>query len=144
MKKFFIYSFFFILVSLSSIVYYLSFFGYETDKFNQIIKTEINNSKKGFSLDFEKISILLDIKKFTLFVKFLRPEVEYKSLKVPIKTLRASIDLNSLIKDKVSIKNVEIETNFIELNSIKKSALDLLNASFYKNYLNKIQNKLKF
>ena len=138
MKKFFIYSFFIIVICFSTIFFYLSFFGYETDRFNQIIKTEINNSKKGFSLDFEKISILLDIKKFTLFVKFLRPEVEYKSLKVPIKTLRASIDLNSLIKDKVSIKNVEIETNFIELNSIKKSALDLLNASFYKNYLNKI------
>ncbi len=138
MKKFFVYSFFIIVICFSSIFFYLSFFGYETDRFNQIIKTEINNSKKGFSLDFEKISILLDIKKFTLFVKFLRPEVEYKTLKVPIKTLRANVDLNSLIKNKVSIKNVEIETNFIELNSIKKSALDLLNVSFYKDYLNKI------
>ena len=138
MKKFFIYSFFFILVSLSSIVFYLSFFGYETDKFNQIIKTEINNKKKDFSLDFEKVSILLDVKTFTLFVKLLKPEVEYKSIKVPIKTLRANVDLKSLIKDKVSINNVEIETNFIELNSIKKRALDLPNVSFYKDYLNKI------
>ena len=138
MKKFFIYSFFFILVSLSGIVFYLSFFGYETDKFNQIIKTEINNKKKDFSFDFEKVSILLDVKTFTLFVKLLKPEVEYKSIKVPIKTLRANVDLKSLIKDKVSIYNVEIETNFIELNSIKKRALDLPNVSFYKDYLNKI------
>ena len=80
MKKFFLSIFLLLLVSFVFIISYLSFYGYETDRFNNIIKSEIKKNEKNIDLDFKKISILLDLKKLTLFIKFVDPEVEYLSL----------------------------------------------------------------
>ena len=70
MKKTFFSTFLFILFLLFLSISYLSFFGYETARFNEIIKSEIKKSNNNISLNFEKISILLDIKTLVLFVKF--------------------------------------------------------------------------
>ena len=77
MKKVIFSTLLFILFFLSSGIIYLSFFGYETDRFNSIIKSEIKKSNKDISLDFESISVLLDIKKLVLFVKFINPNLYY-------------------------------------------------------------------
>ena len=84
MKKFLIFLFVSIVILFSSLIAFLSFYGYQTDRFNKIIQSEINNGKKEINLEFDEISILLDIKKLTLFVKFINPEVEYNSLKIPL------------------------------------------------------------
>ena len=63
MKKTIFSTFLFFLFLLFIAISYLSFFGYETDKFNKIIQSEVKKSNKNIALDFEKISILLDLKK---------------------------------------------------------------------------------
>ena len=63
MKKFILSIFLILVISLAGLVSYLSFYGYETDRFNSIIKSEIQKSKKNIDLDFEKVSILLDVRK---------------------------------------------------------------------------------
>ena len=115
MKKFLIFLFVSIVILFSSLIAFLSFYGYQTDRFNKIIQSEINNGKKEINLEFDEISILLDIKKLTLFVKFINPEVEYNSLKIPLEILRANISILSLIKNEISIKNVNAETKFFEI-----------------------------
>ena len=112
MRKFLIYFFISIIILFSSSVVFLTFYGYQTDRFNKIIQSEINNSKKGINLEFDEISILLDIKNLTLFVKFINPEVQYNSTKIPLEVLRANISILSLIKNEISIKNVNAETKF--------------------------------
>ena len=62
MRKFLIYFFVSIIIFFSSSIVFLSFYGYQTDRFNKIIQSEINNSKTGINLEFDEISILLDIK----------------------------------------------------------------------------------
>ena len=47
----------FLIFSIFLLVSYLTFFGHETDKFNKIIKSEINKSNLNISLKFDKISI---------------------------------------------------------------------------------------
>ena len=106
MKKFLISLFAIILILFSSLILFLSFYGYQTDRFNKIIQSEINKSKKGINLEFDEISILLDVKNLTLFVKFINPEVKYNSTKIPLEVLRANISILSLIKNEISIKNV--------------------------------------
>ena len=46
MKKFLISIFAIIIILFSSLIVFLSFYGYQTDKFNKIIQSEINNNKK--------------------------------------------------------------------------------------------------
>ena len=92
MKKVIFSTLLFILFFLSSGIIYLSFFGYETDRFNAIIKSEIKKSNKDISLDFESISVLLDIKKLVLFVKFINPNLYYYQNPIPLESLRTDID----------------------------------------------------
>ena len=142
MKKFFLSIFLLLLVSFVFLISYLSFYGYETDRFNNIIKSEIKKNEKNIDLDFKKISILLDIKKLTLFIKFIDPEVEYQSAKIPLDTLRANIDLVSTLKKEVGIKKIIVETKYLNLDSIKLVANKLKLDQFNQSSLNKIK-KLK-
>ena len=139
MKKFFLSIFLLLLVSFVFLISYLSFYGYETDRFNNIIKSEIKKNEKNIDLDFKKISILLDIKKLTLFIKFIDPEVEYQSAKIPLDTLRANIDLVSTLKKEVGIKKIIVETKYLNFNSIKLVANILKLDQFNQSSLNKIK-----
>ena len=119
MKKTIFSTFLFILFLLFIFTFYLSFFGYETAKFNNLIKSEIEKSEKNVSLEFEKISILLDIKKFTLFVKFINPKLYYFEVPVPLKSLRTDINLKSATEKKVGIKKIILSTDYLSFKEIK-------------------------
>ena len=47
MKKFLLSIFLLLLVSFVFLISYLSFYGYETDRFNNIIKSEIKKNEKN-------------------------------------------------------------------------------------------------
>ena len=123
MKKFFISIFFIILITLTSAILYLSYFGYQTDKFNNIVKSEINKKNKNFNLEFEKVLVKLNIKELTLFIKFISPKIEYQLLNIPLESLRSNINLVSLIKDEIAIKNVIIKTHYLDFRLIKPKIL---------------------
>ena len=144
MKKFLISLFVSILILISSSIVFLSYYGYQTDRFNKIVQSEINDSKKGINLEFDEISILLDIKKLTLFVKFINPKVQYNSIKIPLEVLRANISILSLIKNEISIKNVNAETKFFEIDLIKTYISQIKIDKEYKNFIKKFKtSKIK-
>ena len=119
MKKTIFSTLLFILFLLFIAISFLSFFGYETNRFNQVIKSEINKNQKNLSLDFDKISVLLDIKKLTLFVKFTNPKINYFQTPIPLSSLRTDIHLKPLINKKIGVKRVVLGTNFIDFEKIK-------------------------
>ena len=119
MKKTIFSTFLFILFILFLATFYLSFFGFETDKFNKIIKSKINESNNNVTLDFEKISILLDIKKLTLFVKFLNPNLNYDQTVIPLKSLKTNVDLEFLTQKKIIFKQVIVSTKYLDFKNIK-------------------------
>ena len=144
MKKFFLSIFLLFLISFAGLIFYLSFYGYETDKFNNIIKSEIKKSEKNINLDFEKISILLDVKKLTLFIKFIDPEVGYQSKKIPLDMLRANIDLISILKNEIGIKKVIVKTKYLDFSLIKPAMIQLNIDQFDKSSFEKIKkSKIK-
>ena len=119
MKKTIFSTFLFILFVLFIAISYLSFFGYETDRFNRIIKSEIKKSNNNINLDFEKVSVLLDIKKLILFVKFINPNLDYHETSIPLRSLRTDIDLEFLTQKKVVIKKAILSTKYLDFNKIK-------------------------
>ncbi len=119
MKKTIFSTLLFILFLLFIAISFLSFFGYETNRFNQVIKSEINKNQKNLSLDFDKISVLLDIKKLTLFVQFTNPKINYFQTPIPLSSLRTDIHLKPLINKKIEVKRVVLGTNFIDFEKIK-------------------------
>ena len=144
MKKFFISILFLSLALIIGVVFYLSFYGYETNRFNKIIKTEIKKSERDIDLNFQKVSVLLQLKKLTLYIKFINPEIQYKFTKIPLDKLRANINLASLLKNEISIKKIDIETKYIDFNTLKPLVLEIDTGELNKNYLNKIKkSKIK-
>ena len=119
MKKTIFSTFLFILFLLFLAIFYLSFFGYETDRFNKIIKSEVKKSNNNITLDFEKISILLDVKKLILFVRFTNPNLDYNQTSIPLRSLRTDVDLEFLTQKKVVIKKVILSTKYLDFNKIK-------------------------
>ena len=132
MKKTIFSTFLFILFILFLAVAYLSFFGYETNRFNQVIKSEIKKSNTNLTLDFEKISVLLDVKNLVLFVKFTNPILDYHKISIPLKSLRTDVDLEFLTQKKVIVKKVILSTQYLDFNKIKPllSKADLKEENF--------------
>ena len=139
MKKAVFLTFSVLFILLIIVLFYLSYFGYETKKFNNIIISQIKKNDQNLDLNFEKISILLDVKKISIFVKFINPQVSYLKKAIPLNTLRADIDLLSLLQNKNSIKKVSINTNYIDFNSIKPIIVRIKPGNFRKILLNNVK-----
>ena len=97
----------------------MSFFGYETDRFNKLIKSEVKKSEKNLNLDFEKISVLLEIKKLTIFVNFINPKINYFQTSIPLRALRTDIDLELLGEKKIAVKRISLATEYLDFDKIK-------------------------
>ena len=108
-----------VIITLLTIVSFLSFFGYETNKFNDVIKTEIKKANKNIKLNFEKIIFSLDPKNFLLIINFVNSNVNYEEVSIPLRSLKAGIDLESLTQKKIVIQKVILSTEYLDLNSIK-------------------------
>ena len=140
MKKAVFLTFSILFILLIIILFYLSYFGYETKKFNNIIISQIKKNDQNLDLNFEKISILLDVKKISIFVKFINPQVSYLKKPIPLNNLRADIDLLYLLQNKNSIQKVSINTNDIAFNSIKPIIERIKPGNFRKILLNNVKH----
>ena len=67
MYKIFLRLFFLLFITVLIIIFYLSSFGIKTNKFNNIIKSEISKLDNRFSIDLNDIFIKLNIKREKFF-----------------------------------------------------------------------------
>ena len=134
----------FLIFSILLLVSYLTFFGDETDKFNKIIKSEINKSNFNISLNFDKISIKLDPINLNLFVKFINPKLNYLKTDIPLSTLKTNINLEFLTKKKIVINDISLSTKYLYFNEIKplfkKVNINNQNLKLVKNGKFKVKN----
>ncbi len=123
MKKFFLSTLLVLIFTTIFSVFYLSFFGYETKRFNEVIKDIIRKNDKNIDLTFEKVKISMDIKKFSIFVGLSNPELSYFKNPIPLENLKASIHPISMLQGKNSIKKVNLNTGYMDLESIKPAII---------------------
>ena len=75
MGKFFLRLFVLLLITIVSSTIYLSYFGINTDKFDDLIKTKANEVNRNVRLEFQKTKIHLNIKELNLSVKLQNPKI---------------------------------------------------------------------
>ncbi len=124
MFRFFIKFFSFLILILITLILYLSFFGIQTNKFNNQIKSEILKQDKRFDIDLSDVFIKLNIKEMSISLNsqniiFFIGDYEQK-----IKNLNIFIDLVSFIKRDNRINKITINS---KENDIKK-LLKFINA----------------
>ena len=88
MRKIFLSIFLFIISLLVLTIATLSTVGFETDKFNNIIISKIQQTNQNVDLDIKKIKFKLDIQKLGLYLETIKPTIGYKKVDIPIKDIK--------------------------------------------------------
>ena len=143
MRKTLFSSVLFLIFIILVLISYLTFFGHETDKFNKIIKSEINKTNSNITLNFKKISIKLDPAKLKLFIEFINPNLNYLNTDLPLTLLKTNINLDFLTEKKITINDITLSTKYLDLKSlkdlIKKNGVSNQNLNLIKMQLNLFQ-----
>ena len=128
---------FFLLVFLMII---LSTIGFETDKFNKFISDKAIEKNKNISLELDKIKFKFGVKDLNLFLETKNPEFIYKDLSIPIQNVRVYLDFYSLIKSRTKIDKINISSEEININQLKKIIIKTKPSSLNSLISNKVKN----
>jgi len=119
----------FILAVLILVIFYLSIFGFSTEKFNNKIKTEILNINNEVNLELKNVKFLLSLSNLSLNVKTFGPEVFFNNHKLKLEYIKTNISIKSFINDEFAIENLQISTKAIKLNEIVQLARSFENST---------------
>ncbi len=138
MKKIILNFILIILFLLITFVVTLSTIGIQTDKFNKLISNKISETK-NINLTLKKIHFKIDPKELSLFLETQNPEINYRSISIPVQSIKVYIDFFSLFKSDVLIKKTSFtleELDIVQLNELSS----IIKPSNFKSLLN---NKIK-
>jgi len=118
-----------LLVFLTLIIFYLSFFGIETTRFNNKIKKEILNINQKLNLELKTVKFLLKPLNLSFNIKTFRPEILFNNHKLKLKYINTNISLKAFINNDFSIDDLKISTKAIKLNDIVLLARSFKNSA---------------
>ena len=118
MKKNFLKYIFIIVAAISFIIFYLSIFGLETEKFNSQIKNKINQTDKNFEVELKKIRLTLSPLTFKVNAKTIAPKIFYKKKLIQLEYIETQISIISLIKNQIISSKLKLSTRSILLKDL--------------------------
>ena len=131
----FILGLFLIIISL---VFILSTFGIETNKFNNVISEKASQTN-NINLKLNSIKFKLDYKELRLFLETKNPEIIYRDILVPAQHIKVYIDFIPLLKTNLNVRKINLilkELDMVQLNKLSA----LIKPSNFKSLIN---NKIK-
>ena len=137
MVKFLLRFFLLTLVTLIIIIIFLSYFGLETDKFNDLIKNKANEAHEQVKLEFKETKIHLNLRELNLAVKLKNPKILIKKNEIILSKLNLFLPLRSFITSDFLLERAEIA--FVQ-NDIKD--LTKISALFIPRIINKQIKKI--
>lgn len=138
MKKLIYSIFFFIIIFITAAVTYLSTIGYETTKFNQLIREEIKEKEPNIEVLIKRIKIKLDLKKFNLFLATSEPTIVYQDVKIPVLDIKAYFKLLSLLEAKPNLERIILNIGSFKTQDLQKIAVRIKPSNFKSYLLNNI------
>ena len=112
--KYFLY--FLILIFIG--ILYLSYFGIETKRFNQLLKNEVSKVNKKINIELKDVKILLNLSNFSIALKTYEPNLVFDNKKIKLKNIKTNFSLVSFLKKEFAIKNVSISTKENNLKDV--------------------------
>ena len=137
MGKFFLRLFLLFFIFIISTVFFLNYFGLETDKFDNLIKNKANEVNKNVKLEFNKTKIYLNIKDLNLILKLQYPKILLKENAIDLKNLDLILSLKSFYSSDFLLKKAKVS---FEKNDIKD--ITKITNIFLPRILNKKLNKV--
>ena len=102
------------------IITYLTFVGFNTDKFNNFFSSKIQNENPEISLKFKKIKFYLEPLKLNFKIQTLSPNLSIKNYNVEIQEIYATISLISFFQNQNSLDKINIRTDDIKITNLIK------------------------
>ena len=93
MGKFFLRFFLIVLITVASLVIFLSYVGLETNRFNELIKNRVNEVDQNVKLEFQKTKIYLYPTELSLVVKLKNSKVLIKNNEINLSKLDLFLSL---------------------------------------------------
>jgi len=137
MGNFFLRFFLLVLITIVSAIIFLSYFGLETDKFDDLIKSKANEVNKYVKLEFQKTKIHINPTELNLGVKLQNPKILVKNNEIILSKLNLFLPLRSFITSDFLLKRAEVA--FVK-NDIKD--LTKITGIFLPKFINKKLNKI--
>ena len=125
-----------LILAVFSIIF-LSYFGLETDKFDDLIKGKANEVNKYVKLEFQKTKIHINPTELNLGVKLQNPKILIKNNEIILSKLNLFLPLKSFITSDFLLKRAEVA--FVK-NDIKD--LTKITGIFLPKFINKKLNKI--
>ena len=121
---------------------YLSFFGFETDRFNKKISNKVNESYPQIELKLNKVKLLL--KPFNLKINVIteNTEIKIRDKNLKLKKISTNYNIVSFFNKDFGIRNLNFETEYNNFEDILKFARSIKDSPQLL-ILDKISNKGK-
>jgi len=97
------------------LIFYLSFVGIKTEKFNESVTNRILEINKKIKLDLKDIKFLLNPFNLTASITTKDPTILLDNNEIQIKNIKTNVSLKSLIFDEFSVEELQISTKAIIL-----------------------------
>ena len=113
--------FLYLLILITIGVIYLSYFGIETQRFNQLIRDKISSTTKKIDIELQDVKIVFNLSNFSIGLKTYDSNITFKDKKIKLKKIRTNFPIGSFFKKEFAIKNVLISTkenNFKDIISL--------------------------
>ena len=98
-------------------ILHMTFFGIETDKFNNQIKNRIKDVNQNLEIELKEIKMTLDPFKFKLIVKTVGTEFSINDKIIELESINSEISLLSFFNQEYSIQNLEISTKSLNIKN---------------------------
>ncbi len=118
---------------LSLFIFYLSFFGIKTDRFNPIILEKLAEKEENIKADINHVYIKLDFLNLSLKLITNNPTIKVKNIRLNIEEIETNISILTFFSKKQVIKNLIVNTD-------KNDVKDLV--KIYRSYQNNFQTML--
>ena len=109
---------FYFLVIIGIVLIYLSYFGVETKRFNQLIENQITKKNEEINLKLESVKFVLNLNNLTVGLKSENPMIVFEDKKIHLKKIKTNFSVISFFKKEFSVINLFIETNENKLKDI--------------------------
>ncbi len=119
-----------VLITLS----FLTIFGFETNKFNNLLEDKVILSEPNVKINLNKIKFKIDIKNLSLFITTKNPELIYYDNKIKIDKINAYIDAKSLLFGNPKIKKVFLASKNTDIKEIQ-DIIKLVKPSTFKKFI---------
>ncbi len=108
-----------LIVTLFS-VFYLSYYGIKTDKFNNSISNQLKKNYPKLNINFTEIKLLLNPFKLLISLETKNPKIIFEENKIELKKISTSYNIISFFKKEFGINTLDLKTKKNEVKNILK------------------------